>query len=375
VRRADSETVQTSPYRYLLRGAAVGAAATAASVALIGLGGRGATEVASARAFAHVDGTGARPIKVQARLRPPVDAGQPNDPLWADSWSLAKVHAPGAWRVTTGAADTIVAVLDTGVDRNHTDLQGSFVEGWDAVNEDADPTDDHGHGTLVAGVVAARSNNGVGGVGACPRCSLMPVKVIGANGAGSAADIAEGIAWATDHGARVINMSFALSGPDDGIAAAIAHAQEQGVLVVAAAGNAGTSDVTFPAAYPGVLSVTATDPADVRYSWSSYGGWVRLAAPGCSIGTGAGGTYADFCGTSSATALVSGLAGLMRSFAPSLTTADLAQALSANAFKVGDFVASGRVDVEAAVGSLTNQRGGSNTTSSTGTGRAASTPD
>ena len=93
----------------------------------------------------------------------------------------------------------------------------------------------------------------------------MPVKVIGANGAGSAADIAEGIVWAADHGARVINMSFALSGSDDGIAQAIAYAQARGVLVVAAAGNAGTADVTFPAAYPGVISVSATDPSDSRY--------------------------------------------------------------------------------------------------------------
>jgi subtilisin family serine protease len=344
--------VQTSHYRSLLRGAAAGCAVTAAFVALVGPMGRGADDADAARAVAHIDGTGRKPIKVKARLRPPVDAGEPNDPLWAESWSLAKVHAPGAWRVTTGAADTIVAVLDTGIDRNHADLQGAFVDGWDAVNEDADPADDHGHGTLVAGVIAARSNNGVGGVGACPRCSLMPVKVIGANGAGSVADIAEGIIWAADHGARVINMSFALSGPDDGVAAAIVHAQEKGVLVVAAAGNAGTSDVTFPAAYPGVVSVSATDPADSRYAWSSFGGWVRLAAPGCSIATGAGGTYADFCGTSSATALVSGLAGLMRSYAPTVTTDELGQALSANALRVGDFVASGRVDVEAAVGSL-----------------------
>ena len=94
-----------------------------------------------------------------------------------------------------GAAEVVVAVLDTGVDRGHPDLQGALVEGWDAVNEDADAEDDHGHGTLVAGVIAARSNNGIGGVGACSQCSLMPVKVIGATGSGTAADIAEGIVW------------------------------------------------------------------------------------------------------------------------------------------------------------------------------------
>ena len=136
--------------------------------------------------------------------------------------------------MTRGAADTVVAVLDTGIDRSHPDLQGSFVEGSDAVNEDADPNDDHGHGTLVAGVIAARSNNGIGGVGACSQCSLMPVKVIAGNGSGMAEDIAEGIVWAADHGARVINISFVMSGPDAGVAAALEHARSKGVLIVAA---------------------------------------------------------------------------------------------------------------------------------------------
>ena len=370
--------MQTSPLRYLASGVVVGAAAAALVVGLARPAGS-QTSPASAGAKADVVGTVGHPVKPLVRkarralqrqaatpdvqkARPGPDSrtpaempepSNPSDPLWGESWSLSKVHAPAAWRLTSGTADTVVAVLDTGVDRGHADLQGSFVAGWDAVNEDADPTDDHGHGTLVAGVVAARSNNGIGAVGACPRCSLMPVKVIGANGAGSADDIAEGISWAADHGAGVINMSFAMTGPDDGVAAAIAYAQGRGVLIVAAAGNAGTPDVTFPAAYAGVLSVAATDQTDERYSWSSYGGWVRLAAPGCSIATVPGGTYADFCGTSSATALVSGLAALIRSYAPTMTVEALGRALAANALRVGDFVSAGRVDVEAAVESLT----------------------
>ena len=114
----------------------------------------------------------AKPLKPKAPPRPvAADPSLPNDPLWRDSWSLTKVRAPAAWKVTRGAAEVVVAVLDTGVDRSHPDLQGALVEGWDAVNEDADANDDHGHGTLVAGVVAARSNNGIGGVGACSRCS------------------------------------------------------------------------------------------------------------------------------------------------------------------------------------------------------------
>ena len=130
--------MQSSPLRTLLTGAAAGAAATAVAVGLFGAAGHSSDE-ASARATAHVVGAGRKPIRAKARPRRPlVEAGQPNDPLWADSWSLAKVRAPAAWRVTSGTAETVVAVLDTGVDRGHADLQGSLVEGWDAVNEDAE---------------------------------------------------------------------------------------------------------------------------------------------------------------------------------------------------------------------------------------------
>jgi subtilisin family serine protease len=291
---------------------------------------------------------------VQASVPRPVAAPSlvPNDPLWRDSWSLDKVNALGAWSVTTGAAETVVAVLDTGVDLGHPDLQGAFVPGYDTVNEDADPTDDHGHGTMVAGVIAARANNGIGVAGTCWRCSVMPVKVIAANGLGSAADIAEGILWATAHGARVINMSFTLSAPDASIAAAVDQARAQGVLLVAAAGNTGTTDLTYPGAYPGVISVAGTDPADSRYAWSSYGSWVRLAAPGCSMTTAPGAGYADFCGTSSASAFVSGLAGLVRTAAGHLPPDAIAQVLSSRTVPVGDIVSTGRVDAAGVLTSL-----------------------
>ncbi len=315
---------------------------------------RSTASTPGADATAEVAGSVRKPVKPKRKARPrPVAADPaPNDPLWRDSWSLAKVRAPAAWRVTRGAADVVVAVLDTGVDRSHPDLQGAFVEGWDAVNEDADANDDHGHGTLVAGVIAARANNGIGGVGACSQCSLMPVKVIGGNGAGNAADIAEGITWAADHGARVINMSFVMSGHDDGVAAALAHARSKGVLIVAAAGNDGSADVTFPAGQPGVVSVTGTDAADARYQWASYGSWVTLAAPGCSKSTQAGGGYADFCGTSSAAAFASGVAALARSAARDAAVDRIVAAMSANAVRVGDFVATGRVDAAATANAL-----------------------
>ena len=304
-------------------------------------------------ASAYVVGSVQKPLKPKAPPRTvAADPSLPNDPLWRDSWSLTKVRAPAAWKVTRGAAEVVVAVLDTGVDRSHPDLQGALVEGWDAVNEDADANDDHGHGTLVAGVVAARSNNGIGGVGACSRCSVMPVKVIGADGSGSAADIAEGIVWAADHGAHVINMSFVMTGRDEGVASALGYARSKGVLIVAAAGNSGSADVTFPAGEPGVVSVTGTDAADGRYSWANYGSWVTLAAPGCSPSTQAGGGYADFCGTSSAAAFASGIAALARSSAQARTSIEIGERLAASAVPVGGFVASGRVDAEALLTSL-----------------------
>jgi subtilisin family serine protease len=299
-----------------------------------------------------------RPTPRKRAARPAVEqsvpaaAVTPNDPLWANSWSLAKVNAPAAWKLTSGTAETIVAVLDTGVDLGHPDLQGAFVPGYDFVNRDEDPSDDHGHGTMVAGVIAARSNNRIGGAGTCSRCSVMAVKVIAGNGTGNAADVAAGIAWAVEHGARVINLSFVLSGPDEGVAQAIAYARARGAVVVAAAGNAGSSDMTVPAGLPGVVSVTGTDSADVRYSWASYGSWVRLAAPGCSQTTAPAGGYGDFCGTSSAAAFVSGLAGLARSFAAGAPADAIADALAARAIPVGDFVSAGRVDAAAALGAL-----------------------
>lgn len=273
----------------------------------------------------------------------------PNDPLWASSWSLVKVNAPAAWKLTTGTSETIVAVLDTGAELSHPDLAGAFVPGYDFVNHDEDPSDDHGHGTMVAGVIAARSNNRIGGAGACPSCSIMPIKVIAANGSGNAADVAAGISWAADHGARVINLSFVLSGPDDGVAQAVAHARARGAVVVAAAGNGGTEAVTFPAGLPGVIGVTGTDSNDARYTWATYGGWVRLAAPGCSQATAPGGSYGDFCGTSSAAAFVSGVVGLTRAFAPALSADGVEEALGASAVRIGDFVSAGRVDAGAGV--------------------------
>jgi subtilisin family serine protease len=267
----------------------------------------------------------------------------PTDPLWGMQWGAALTQAPTAWAVTRGSASVVVAVLDTGVDLSQPDLQGAFVPGYDFVNHDSDPTDDNGHGTAVAGIVAARAGNGLGGVGLCPRCSVMPVKVAGADGTATGTDVASGITWATDNGARVINLSLGGSYSET-IAAAIGYAIGKGVLVVAAAGNNGNSNAFYPAADSRVLSVAATQPNDRLYSWSNYGSWVSVAAPGCDLTTVRSGHYAELCGTSASTPMVSGLAALAMSYSPGSSAEAIKLAIASSAHGV-DGVSHGRVGV------------------------------
>ncbi len=264
----------------------------------------------------------AKPRRPRQPVRPvvssPSEPAPPNDPLWRDSWALAKANAPSAWRLTTGRTETVVAVLDTGADLGHPDLQGSFVAGFDVVNQDADPSDDHGHGTMVTGVIAARSQQR-------DRRHEHVLALLGDAGEG---DRRRRHRQRLGHrrrdrlGGRPRRQRDQHELHDErarrAVAAAIAHARSRGVVLVAAAGNTGTADATFPAAYPGVLSVAGTDAADARYEWSSYGSWVRVAAPGCNLTTAPGGGYGEFCGTSSATAFLSGIVGLARSFARDL---------------------------------------------------------
>lgn len=266
----------------------------------------------------------------------------PNDALWKGQWGPRLIGGPKAWDVTRGAAGTVIAVVDTGVDYGHPDLQGMFVPGYDFINNDANPRDDHGHGTAAAGVVAARTHNLTGQAGVCWRCSLMPVKVLDASGWGTSAAVAAGIVWAANHGARVISLSLGGAGTTQALADAVAYAAGKGVLLVAAAGNSGTTTQFYPAAYPEVVSVAGTTSSDKLYSWSNRGRWVQLAGPGCNTAPQAGGGYVNFCGTSSSTPLVAGIAGLALSRQPSLARSTLAQALRSSAVPLASGVRYGR---------------------------------
>ncbi len=276
-----------------------------------------------------------------APYAPPLAA--PNDPEWALQWGLTDVDAPAAWALAGPVRPVIVAVVDSGVDPSQPDLQGALVPGADFADSTGSTADQYGHGTMVAGVIAARGNNGEGVAGACWTCFVMPIKVLGADGSGTADAITAGIRWATDHGANVINMSFILSGPDQGVEDAIAYAHEHGVLVVAAAGNSGADTPTFPASYPSVVSVAATDASGQLYPWSTHGPWVTLAAPGCTVTTALGGGFEPFCGTSAAAPLVAGLAALAYS-SSGIDEAGLEAALAQTATPLPGVVASGRVD-------------------------------
>ncbi len=273
----------------------------------------------------------------------------PSDPHWEKQWNARRVRAGGAWDVTRGDKGVIIAIVDTGVDSSHPDLRGRMVRGWDFHNNDPNPYDDDGHGTAVATTAAAAGNDGVGIAGMCWQCRIMPVKVLNGKGHGSHSNIAAGVIWAADHGADVINMSIAGLSATTLLGNAVAYAQRKGSIVVAAAGNFGTSRRTFPAAYPGVISVAATNDLDRLYRWSNRGNWVTMAAPGCAFSGRPHARWAWLCGTSLAAPIVSGTLGLMESVVPRLSRTRLTAMLTNSTANVRTSTRSGRLDATRAV--------------------------
>jgi len=244
----------------------------------------------------------------------------PTDSYYPQQWGLPKIGAPAAWEVTLGRSTVVVAVIDTGVDASHPDLvdRVDTANDWDFVNSDAVANDDNGHGTHVSGIVAATENNGVGSVGVAPRCAILPIKVLSANGSGSSDDVAAGIRYAANHGAKVINLSLAATVDDAVMGSAIVYAQDMGCVVVAAVGNEGSSGgADYPARYAGVIGVAAIDRNNTRASFSNFGAGVDIAAPGKDVlSTVPGGGYEAWDGTSMASPFVAGVAALVLSVNP-----------------------------------------------------------
>jgi len=261
----------------------------------------------------------------------------PNDPLFPQQWGLSQIEAPAAWDISMGSATLPIALIDAGLDFDHPDLAGKLwtnagevagngldddangyiddLHGWDFVSSDNDPADDNGHGAQVAGATGAATDNSAGIAGVCWDCALMPVKVMDAGGVANYSDIAAGVLYAAQKGARVINISLGGYSESAALYAAIqAAVEDYDAVVVAGAGNDALSTPFYPAAYEPVLAVAASRAGDILWGSSNTGEWVDLVAPGENIQTTfLGGDYGVVDGTSLSAALVSGLAGLLRS--------------------------------------------------------------
>ncbi|MGX9706876.1 S8 family peptidase [Laceyella tengchongensis] len=275
----------------------------------------------------------------------------PNDPYFSSrQYGPQKIQAPQAWDIAEGSGAKI-AIVDTGVQSNHPDLAGKVVGGWDFVDNDSTPQDGNGHGTHCAGIAAAVTNNSTGIAGTAPKASILAVRVLDNSGSGTWTAVANGITYAADQGAKVISLSLGGTVGNSGLQQAVDYAWSKGSVVVAAAGNAGNTAPNYPAYYSNAIAVASTDQNDNKSSFSTYGSWVDVAAPGSSIySTYPTSTYASLSGTSMATPHVAGVAGLLASQGRS--AANIRAAIENTADKIsgtGTYWAKGRVNAYKAV--------------------------
>ena len=288
--------------------------------------------------------------------------GAPNDPKYSKQWAhTERLQSAAAWDITTGSNAVIIAVIDTGIDETHPDLKEKIVAGYDFVEGDATPHDLNGHGTHVAGIAAALTNNSEGVAGMSWNARIMPLRVLDANGSGWSSDIISAINWTFTHGAKVLNLSLGGTGYSQSMQNAVTTATNAGSLVIAAMGNcrmagngcSAANPISYPAAYTDVMAVAATNRSDGYAYYSQYGAHCDIAAPGGAMSSvhDAGGIYStmptydvtltidkdyDYLqGTSMATPYVSGLAALIWSAAPGLTPAQVQQVIQNTAVDLG----------------------------------------
>ncbi|MDQ1300921.1 MAG: family serine peptidase, partial [Chloroflexota bacterium] len=259
----------------------------------------------------------------------------PNDPDYQDPWLVygpRAIHADAAWDVTRGDPNIIIAILDSGLDLTHPEFAGRIVPGYDFVNNDSDPTDDQTHGTHVSGIAAAGIHNGIGMAGIAGDARILPVKALNNKGTGWWSDIARGITWAVDQGARVLNLSLAGTTYSQALYDAIAYANSKGAVVIVAAGNNGMSAPTYPASFDNVIAVGGSDYDGLRMALSNYGVNVDVMAPGDSIWSAyPPGGYGYLSGTSMAAPHAAGVAALLLSVNPNLTPDQIKDTLQTTA--------------------------------------------
>jgi thermitase len=291
----------------------------------------------------------------------------PNDPFYFQQDYLERIQVPQAWDFSTSLAPVLVAVIDTGVDTAHPDLAGIIWQnlgeigldangvdkrsngidddgngylddwqGWNSVDGNNDVSDGHGHGTHLAGIIAASTNNNEGIAGIAPNARILPVKALDATGYGTYNQIAAAIIYAVDQGAQIINLGFAGEGSSQVLQDAVNYALMHGVVVIAAAGNTGSDMAVFPSAYPGVIAVAAVDKGLFWLPFSTHGDTINLSAPGMDISsTFPGGRYNQMSGTSVASAHVTGVAALLAGLRPDATADELRAILFHTAFDLG----------------------------------------
>ncbi|KHF41784.1 protease [Halalkalibacter okhensis] len=285
---------------------------------------------------------------------------KPNDEFFEPyQWNLDQIEIDEGWNLSGGQGIKI-AVLDTGVDPNHLDIAEKLGPGYNSFDDSSDFSDAHGHGTHVAGVAAALTNNVTGIAGVSWDSTILPVKVLNDEGEGSSFEVAKGIYWAVEQGADVINMSLGDYYSSDLLHDAIRYAYEQDVVLIAASGNDNVEDPMYPAQYEEVFTVAAVDEAKNRAFFSNYGEHVDISAPGEHIPSlFPDNNYVVMSGTSMAAPHVAGLAGLIRSLRPDLTNEEVYEVMRSTAKDLGTdgrdpYYGYGEIDIAAALKSIAN---------------------
>ncbi len=287
-----------------------------------------------------------------------------NDPYIGSQWHTAKIAAPSAWDLS-GGGGVVIAILDTGVDVTHPDLASRVVPGWNIYDNNADTADVHGHGTAVAGTAAATMNNGTGVAGVAGQAKIMPLRISDPTGYAYWSTIAQGINYAADNGARVASISYASLTQSSAVLSAAQYMRSKGGLVVVAAGNSGASENYTPTTY--LIPVSATDGNDQMASFSSYGSFVAMSAPGSGIWTtNRGGGYGSWSGTSFSTPITAGTIALMLAAKPGISSSQVESLLYSTATDLGatgrdDYFGYGRVNADAAVRAAANATAGDST--------------